>query len=219
MTKILAIDTSHEICSVALNISDHITSRISDIPRQHARQLLPMIESLLSEKQLRASDLDGIALVIGPGSFTGLRIGAGVAQGLSFGTGVPVFCISSLAVMAMKAHLVHSCEFVNVCLHARDDEVYAACYRVAADEPLLLGREQVCAPADAVFEVAGFAAGDGWPALGAAQQSAESGLAGRSDAMVLSRVVSGQFRKGNGMGVSAARVLPVYLKDQMDYHA
>jgi len=219
MIKILSIDTSNDICSVALNVSELITSRFSDAPRQHARQLLPMIEELLSARGLRASDLDGIALVIGPGSFTGLRIGAGVAQGLSLGTGVPVFCISTLAVMAMKAHLAHSTEFVNVCLQAREDEVYAACYQIVADEPVLLGREQVCAPADAVFEMPGIAVGDGWRLTPAALQGAVSMPDCRSDATVLSTIVSAQLRKGRGNGLLAQLVLPVYLKDQMDYQA
>lgn len=215
MTRILAIDTSHEICTVALSVGQRMEFLVSDSPRQHARQLLPMISELLAMQNLSTSDLDAIALIIGPGSFTGLRIGAGVAQGLSYGTGVPVFCVSSLAVMAMKAHLEHACDIVNVCLQARDDEVYAACYQILEDTPVLLGAEQVCSPADAAFTVPGFAAGDGWKLLREDERSQQVMLDCQSDAMVLSRVASALLR--NGQGVAATAVLPVYLKEQMDY--
>ncbi len=215
MTKILAIDTSHAICSVALNISEKITSRVSAAPRQHARQLLPMIEALLAEQGLRARDLDAIALVIGPGSFTGLRIGAGVAQGLSFATGVPVLCISSLAVMAMQAHLEQHCDLVSVCLLAREDEVYAASYQIVGEDPILIGNEQVCEPSLAIFTPDGFAAGDGWTLLPAARGSHATMHECRSDAKTLSMIAVQHCRKG--LGVSAPMVLPVYLKEQMDY--
>lgn len=173
-----------------------------------------MIAELLGQRLMCSSDLDGIALVIGPGSFTGLRIGAGVAQGLSFGTGVPVLCVSSLAVMAMKAHLEHGCDIVNVCMLAREDEVYAACYRILDDEPVLVGAEQVCPPAAVQFTQAGFAAGDGWTLLGAGLAQPVM-LDCHSDAMVLSHIASALLQKGKG--VTATDVLPVYLKEQMDY--
>lgn len=217
MTKILAIDTSHSNCSVALNISERITSRSTEVPRQHAKQLLPMIEDLLVQERLRTRDLDGIALVIGPGSFTGLRIGAGVAQGLSFATGVPVFCISSLAVMAMKARLEHACNLVNVCLLAREDEVYAASYRIVGNVPELVGHEQVCAPSQVIFEPGGFAAGDGWALLPATSSNCITMPLCASDAITLSKIVMAKY--GTGTGVTAPLVLPVYLKEQMDYQA
>ena len=217
MKKILAIDTSHAICSVALNVSEKITSRISAAPRQHARQLLPMIEQLLAEQDLCVRDLDAVALVIGPGSFTGLRIGAGVAQGLSFATGVPVLCISSLAVMAMRAHLEQRCDLVNVCLLAREDEVYAASYQIAGEDPILIGNEQVCEPSLAIFTPDGFAAGDGWTLLSSASDRRATMLECRSDAETLSMIAVTHCRKG--LGVPAPMVLPVYLKEQMDYQA
>ena len=216
MTKILAMDTSHEICSVALNIDGQTTSRTSAEPRQHARQLMPMIEELLAERGVRIAELDGIALVIGPGSFTGLRIGAGVAQGLSFGSNVPVLSISSLAVMAMKAHLAHKCSHVNVCLQAREDEVYAASYRIDVDDVHVLGVEQVCAPDALQFDVLGVAAGNGWRMLSERQRIGEPILDCVSDAVTLSHIASSRLQKGPGL--AAQDVLPVYLKEHMDYH-
>jgi len=177
-----------------------------------------MIQSLLDEHQISARELDALALVTGPGSFTGLRIGAGVVQGLSFATAVPVFCVSSLAVMAMRAHLAHSCAVVNVCLQAREDEVYAATYTVAGGVPLLLDEEWVCAPDALRFEATGLAAGDGWalcPPLPSTQQLM---LDCSSDAQSLVAIALALADKGE-QGVTATAVLPVYLKDQLDYQA
>lgn len=218
MKRILAIDTSHALCTVALTADSQVSSRSSAEPRQHARELLPMIQSLLDEHQISVRDLDAFALVIGPGSFTGLRIGAGVVQGLSFAAAVPVFCVSSLAVMAMRAHLAHSGIALNVCLQAREDEVYAASYAIQDGCPVLLGAERVCEPAALRFEVQGLSVGDGWalcPALPVAPQAL---LDCRSDAVALAAVAVAQARRGN-QGVAATAVLPVYLKDQMDYQA
>src|SRR5690606_19486379 len=120
MLKILAIDSSHARCSVALTRRDGsgVELRESAQDRQHARQMLPMIDELLVSQQFRLKDLDAIAIVNGPGSFTGLRIGAGVAQGLAFGAGLPVVGVSSLAVMAMKAWRSSGQRHLLVCLNA-----------------------------------------------------------------------------------------------------
>jgi tRNA threonylcarbamoyladenosine biosynthesis protein TsaB len=218
MKRILAIDTSHALCTVALTADGMLSTSSSAGPRQHARDLLPMIQCLLEERQLSARELDALALVIGPGSFTGLRIGAGVVQGLSLATGVPVFCVSSLAVMAMRAHLAHSCTVVNVCLQARDDEVYAATYMVSDGLPQLSGEERVCAPDALRFVAEGLAAGDGWSLCPALPSTHAVMLECSSDAQSLAAVALA--RAGNGeRGVTAMQVLPVYLKDQMDYQA
>jgi tRNA threonylcarbamoyladenosine biosynthesis protein TsaB len=177
-----------------------------------------MIQSVLDEQGMSVRNLDAFALVIGPGSFTGLRIGAGVVQGLSFATGAPVFCISSLAVMAMRAHLAHSGAVMNVCLQARDDEVYAASYAMRHGLPVLLGAERVCAPEVLHFEVPGLAVGDGWSLCPDLQDGLQPMLDCRSDAVALAAVALAQARNGE-QGVAATEVLPIYLKDHMDYQA
>ncbi len=218
MKRILAIDTSHARCTVALTADSLISSRSSAEPRQHARELLPMIQSLLDEQQISVRELDAFALVIGPGSFTGLRIGAGVVQGLSFATSAPVFCISSLAVMAMRAHLAHSGTVFHVCLQAREDEVYAASYAMQDDCPVLLGAESVCKPEELRFEGPGVAVGDGWALCPALPGTQPLLIDCRSDAVALAAVALAQALRGEP-GVAASAVLPIYLKDQMDYQA
>ena len=79
--KILAIDSTTEVCSAALMCGDEITCKMQKAPRQHAKLILPMIDALLIEADCKLTNLDALALTTGPGSFTGLRIAAGVAQG------------------------------------------------------------------------------------------------------------------------------------------
>ena len=99
MTSILAIETSTEACSVALHCISGTISRYAEEPRSHTQLLMPMIESVLSEAGIKPTELDAIGVAIGPGSFTGLRIGFAATQGLAFGLDIPVIPVSSLEVM------------------------------------------------------------------------------------------------------------------------
>ncbi|OGT70644.1 MAG: tRNA (adenosine(37)-N6)-threonylcarbamoyltransferase complex dimerization subunit type 1 TsaB [Gammaproteobacteria bacterium RIFCSPLOWO2_02_FULL_57_10] len=230
MTRILAIDSSNAHCSVALNCDGRITRRDSNEDRQHARKMLPMISSLLQEQQLGVSDLDAIAIVNGPGSFTGLRIGAGIAQGLAFGADIPITGVSSLAVMAMKAHRQTGCTHLLVCLAARDNEIYSGAYCVEGDDVVLLGNEQV-GPAElkcfthvnsaSLARVDWVGVGDAWRdgvllSSGASLNiTVGTNIDCLPDASILSELAQVRFKKGHA--TAAAQALPVYLKEQMDY--
>ena len=80
MPKILALDTSTDACSVALDINGNVTQDFRIIPRQHTKQLLPMVQDMLREHDLTVADLDAIAVGRGPGSFAGIRIATGAAH-------------------------------------------------------------------------------------------------------------------------------------------
>ena len=103
MPALLSLDTSTQLCSVALYRNGELVEEVVDVPRGHTQHILPAIDRLLSSTGIALNTLDAIALTAGPGSFTGLRIGMGVAQGLAFGVDLPVIPISTLQVLAQGA--------------------------------------------------------------------------------------------------------------------
>lgn len=128
--NILAIEASSAQCSVAVSVKDQVFSRSTEIPRQQAQRILPMIDAVLSEAASHLENLDAIALGIGPGSFTGLRLAMGVVQGLSYATELPIIPISSLAVIAQGAYLQHDCSEVLVVVDAHMGELYQGHYQL-----------------------------------------------------------------------------------------
>lgn len=148
--KLLAVDTSTEACSAALYIGGEIVERFELAPRTHTQLIIPMIDSLMAEAGLEPCDLEGLAFGRGPGSFTGIRIAAGVIQGIALGLDLPVVPVSTLAAMAQD-HFVRSNEdMVFAGMDARMDEVFWGVYR-RNDQGYaeLLGEESV-GPADEV---------------------------------------------------------------------
>lgn len=122
--KILAFDTSTEYCSVALDLNEDRLHRDVLAERRHSELLLPMIHTVLSDAGLQLSDLDALAFGAGPGSFTGLRIACGVAQGLALATGLPVAGISTLEAVAQQ----NTADKIVVAIDARMGEIYHAAY-------------------------------------------------------------------------------------------
>ena len=100
MTTILAVDTSTEACSVALQIGDKTIAKFADEPRSHSRLLMPMVQRVLAEADIRVNQLDAIGVSIGPGSFTGLRIGFAAVQGMAYGADIPVVPVSTLELLS-----------------------------------------------------------------------------------------------------------------------
>lgn len=122
--KILAFDTSTEYCSTALCHDGGIVRREICAERRHSELLLPMIQDTLAEAGLQLSDLDGLAFGAGPGSFTGLRIACGVAQGLALASSLPVIGISTLEAIAQQ----NTHDKIVVAIDARMSEIYHAAY-------------------------------------------------------------------------------------------
>jgi len=149
MTKLLAVETSTEACSVALYSDGETREFYEYAPMRHAELLLPAIQSLLDAAGLPLADLDAIAFGRGPGSFTSLRIGIGVVQGLAWGTGLPVVPVSSLAAVAQAAIAVTTAEVSTICvaMDARMQEVYTANFQRGGDGFVITpSEEQVCSP-------------------------------------------------------------------------
>lgn len=136
---ILAIETSQQSCGVALRDAKGVQSRQQMAAKQHASLLLPMIDELLSDKELAAQDLDALAFACGPGSFTGARIAASVAQGLAYAANAVVIPVSSLFTLAhsyAQVHPVSENEPLFVLVDAHMGEYYAACYQFGPDKVL-----------------------------------------------------------------------------------
>jgi tRNA threonylcarbamoyladenosine biosynthesis protein TsaB len=146
MTAILALDTSTEACSCALAIDGRVHESYVVAPQQHAALVLPAIAALLREHALTVDGLDAIAWGRGPGSFTGLRIAAGVTQGLAFAADLPVISVSTLASLALDAWLATQQKYVLACLDARIDEVYWGLFEICDGLPVAIGDEQLSKP-------------------------------------------------------------------------
>jgi tRNA threonylcarbamoyladenosine biosynthesis protein TsaB len=120
--NLLALDTSTEYLSIALSLDGRVVTREWHAQQQHAELALPEIQRLLADTGGTLADLQGIALAIGPGSFTGLRIGCGIAQGLAYGLGLPTVGINTLAALAADCEE----DKVLAVLDARMGEFYLA---------------------------------------------------------------------------------------------
>lgn len=128
--NLLAIDTATEACSAALYCMGEIRERFELAPRRHAQELLPMIDSLLTEAGISKRAIDAIAVGRGPGAFTGVRLAISTAQGLALALDRPVLPISSLAALAQPAlDAVPEHTPIIAAIDARMGEVYAGVYR------------------------------------------------------------------------------------------
>ncbi|CBL46432.1 Hypothetical protein HDN1F_28490 [gamma proteobacterium HdN1] len=138
------MDTSTEACSVALCVGEREFFRYELAPRLHTALVLPMVTAVCEEAGIALSAIEAIAFARGPGAFTGLRIAAGVVQGLAYGLQVPVISVSTLAVMAHRAWRERGWNAVHTAIDARMGEVYFGSYRVeGAGRVALVGREVV----------------------------------------------------------------------------
>lgn len=218
MSHYLALDTCTEICSVGLWSNGVVTSAVSDVPREHTQRLLPMAEALLADAELSASDLDGVFCTRGPGSFTGVRIGISVAQGVSFACNTPVWPLSTLAVLAVQGHRIHADQLVwRVAMDARMGEIYHGLYRVEEGLPpqllepeKLLTIDDLASQVDA-GEVSAGHAGSGWSLLGQPVPEVEAVLP--SPEAVLD---CGLRMVRSGVDpVTAMELQPVYLRDNV----
>ena len=117
--KILALETSTEMCSAALWLDGSVDTREAHAGARNSELLLPMVEALLAANGLTVRDLTGVAFGAGPGAFTGVRIACGVAQGIAFGIGARTVPVGTLMALAESANV----DRVVCCLDARMGEV------------------------------------------------------------------------------------------------
>lgn len=152
MTHILAIDTSTAWCSVALSLADQSVCRHEKVSAGASQLLLPWVDELLQEQSLTLTDIDAVAIGIGPGAFTGVRLGVAVVQGLAIAKKLPVLPVASLDAIAsqlvLTPHFLESQSHIfMVAVDARMGEVYWARYQVQTNAlPQRLGEIQLSTP-------------------------------------------------------------------------
>ncbi|MSP86308.1 MAG: tRNA (adenosine(37)-N6)-threonylcarbamoyltransferase complex dimerization subunit type 1 TsaB [Methylotenera sp.] len=158
--NLLALDTSTEYLSLALMKGDEVFTFDINAGQTHSQMILPQIQALLDKASLQLTELQGIAFGSGPGSFTGVRIATGVAQGLGFGANLPVVAISTLLALAEAS----GAEKVITCLDARMGEVYHAAYEKIVGQWQTVIEPGVYKPDDVpTIENTGWiGAGSGW---------------------------------------------------------
>ena len=159
--NILAIDTVTENCSVALGLGDEVFQLAEKGNKIHSRLVLGMIDTILDQYNLGLSDLDCLVVDTGPGSFTGVRIGLGVVQGLAYAMKIPVLGINSLEILAFSSGEGKVLPLID----ARMGQVYCAYYEISMQKaPHQLWAPMVIHPADVSAEIDRDTrvAGNGW---------------------------------------------------------
>ena len=215
--KILAVETSTEYCSVALWQNGSVTDRCDLVGQKHSEQLIQMIDNLLRDEGLKIAELDGIAFGKGPGSFTGVRIACGVAQGLALGADLKVAGVGTLLALAQTTGY----DKVVAALDARMGEIYLAVYEKQAGK-----WSQVIEPCLCKITEAPLLTGDGWFGTGSGFTVNEGALATHFGGQLLrvdSKTVpqAGAIAQlaaldfANGNVVDAALALPLYLRDKV----
>lgn len=220
--KLLALDTATEACSAALSIDGEIIQRYQIAPRKHSSLLLPMVDELINEAGIAKSDLDIIAFGRGPGSFMGVRIATGVAQGIAYALALPVVPVSTLSAIAKVCFDKSGVDRVACAIDARMEEVYWACFQmsdeglpVLVDEEKVLPPHQIILPEDSKW----LGAGTGWASYqDAMKQSAGESLLSIQDeilpsASAIAEIALEQAKKG--ITVSAEMAIPVYLRNKV----
>jgi tRNA threonylcarbamoyladenosine biosynthesis protein TsaB len=220
--KLLAFDTTTEACSCALYLDGEITVRKEIAPRKHAALILPMLDELLMERGLKPTQLEGIAFGRGPGSFTGLRIASGIAQGIAFAADIPVAPISSLATLAQIAYIEYGAKNVLAAIDARKSEIYWGRYVIDKQGIMRCdSEERVSAPQEVSLPNAGhwYGVGSGWATyaeiltaqLGEKLESYQGEKYPLASAMIplaLAAFIEGKI-------VSAEEALPIYLRNKV----
>ena len=224
---LLALDTSTEACSVALWHKGEKTHLDELAQRTHTKRILPMIDELLANSGINLKQVDALAFGRGPGSFTGVRVGAGIAQGLAFGADLPVIAVSNLTAMAQAAFELYQAENVAAAIDARMNEVYFSQVKrekVRSElgeffqwNPVI--EEQVCQPEKVLeqfSDLSAYRVGTGWAAY---PQFKDSGLGG-SDIILPSAQYMLELALtdyAQNKVISALEIEPVYLRNEVTW--
>jgi tRNA threonylcarbamoyladenosine biosynthesis protein TsaB len=219
--NLLAIDTSTDFCSVAASRGSALFSRHERAGRRQAERVLDMVNEVLVEARIEIAQLQGIAYGAGPGSFTGLRIAAGVTQGLALARGIGVIGVGSLLALSEEGGKDAAGGRMIACLDAHMGEVYHAAYRRAG-----AGWEEVSAPGLYRPEAVPVAPGRDWTGCGDGFAAYRERLVARlgecvsairpeatPTARAVLKLATPRFAAGEAK--DAATAVPVYLRDKV----
>jgi len=219
--NILAIDTSTSVCMLGLKVGNDLFTNSQKVDRTHSKVVLPRIMGLLQDAGIDKSSLDLIVYGQGPGSFTGLRIGVGVVQGLGFGLGVQVVGVSSMAGMAQTVMREKRVDHVLVAMTARNEEVYFGSYSKQNDIAVVNGVEGVWEAS----EVPSQSSDKSWSAVGSGWKlsdklSMATGITLKEIALEIEPIPEdficlGEQRAKQGFATKAIEARPEYLREQV----
>lgn len=224
-TRILAIDTATEACSVALWNNGEVQALFELCPREHTQRILPMVQQVLAESGLSLQQLDALAFGRGPGSFTGVRIGIGIGQGLALGADLPMIGISTLQTMAQGAFRLTGASRVLAAIDARMGEVYWGEFE-RNDEGLWLGEasEAVMTPAQARDHAQSLSGA--WATVGTGWQTYPDLISGSGVVLTDGEITLPHAEDmlplalsswANGQVVSVENAEPVYLRNEVTW--
>ncbi len=223
MPNFLAIDTSTNACSVALQLDNSdLFERHEVAAQQHTRRLLPMVDEVLQEGKLSLAELDGLICSHGPGSFTGLRIGLSVVQGLAYSQQLPVVMVSSLRLLAASAVRLLSPDentVVMPTMDARMGDIYWGLYSSVNPSTSLLNDrvdkvEQVLQTPELLSREAQIlGVGDGWACLQEHNIAVVDAVYPHAGDLFALAADAWQ----NQRTVSAAHVQPNYLREEIHW--
>ena len=225
---LLALDTATEACSVALLRGGEKAHLEQFAQREHTKHILPMVDEILAQAGIKLYQVDALVFGRGPGSFTGVRIGAGIAQGLAFGANLPVIPMSNLAAMAQAAYVQYQSENVLTAIDARMNEVYFAQWKARSDfgtflawQPIIA--EQVCSASRVLEQVVqhqhdnAVLAGTGWTAY---PQLTEANLGKSTDITLPSALYMLDLALPKwfaGETISPLEIEPIYLRNEVTW--
>ncbi|CNJ04225.1 tRNA (adenosine(37)-N6)-threonylcarbamoyltransferase complex dimerization subunit type 1 TsaB [Yersinia mollaretii] len=224
-TRILAIDTATEACSVALWNNGEVQALFELCPREHTQRILPMVQQILAESGLSLGQLDALAFGRGPGSFTGVRIGIGIGQGLALGADLPMIGVSTLQTMAQGAFRLMGASRVLAAIDARMGEVYWGEFEREA-EGVWLGEmtEAVMIPEQTLARAQSLSGH--WATVGTGWQTYPDLISGSNVLLADGQMSLPQAEDmlplalslwANGRAVSVENAEPVYLRNEVTW--
>lgn len=224
-TRILAIDTATEAGSVAIWNQGEIHALFELCPREHTQRILPMVQQVLAESGVTLGQLDALAFGRGPGSFTGVRIGIGIAQGLALGADLPLLGVSTLQTMAQGAWRLTGADRVLSAIDARMGEVYWGQFERQQDGNWLESEgEAVLTPAQALVRAQGLQGH--WAHVGTGWQTYPDLVAGStltlSDGQMLlpqaeDMLPLALYAWQQGLAVAVENAEPTYLRNEVTW--